>query len=358
MIRRWLGLGALLAGLIATFTSYVPPPLPAYAAAGSIIVNPNCAASPTPAPSSGQQVTYVDQNGNACTSAAGGGGGAVTGSVSINDGATPSTKATVDSNLNLHVATPNSAVTTGNITSNQSVVYTVPAGVGTFAYDISGTWTGLIVVEVQSYSGGAWWPTTAVPFNSTAVGAFTANSGGQGNAMGVFAVRFRGNTVGSGTAVVNIQGGQGAATIMADNPLQVTQSTSPWVTATGCGTATSAATLTKPFSNGGSASNLLLVSGVSNQKVRICAINIGPAAAAVNVALVEGTTVTNPCDTSTAGMAGGATAALGWQLAANGGLTYGNGNGIVAQAATNADNVCLFFSGAVQVSGVITYAVY
>lgn len=125
--------------------------------------------------------------------------------------------------------------------------------------------------------------------------------------------------------------------------------------ALGCAGATIANTKTKPFSNGASASNLLLVTGVGSTQIYICAINVGPAASAVNVTPVEGTTVTNPCDTGTTGIIGGNTAATGWQFAANGGIAYGNGSSIVAQTATLADNVCLLFSGAVQVSGVITY---
>lgn len=126
----------------------------------------------------------------------------------------------------------------------------------------------------------------------------------------------------------------------------------------GCAGATVANTANKPFSNAGSATALLLVSGVSSQKVHVCGVNIGPVAGAVNVAMVEGTTVSTACDTGTAGMMGGATAATGWQFAANGGLTNGSGMGQVAITATNADNVCLLFSAGVQVSGVITYAIF
>jgi hypothetical protein len=125
----------------------------------------------------------------------------------------------------------------------------------------------------------------------------------------------------------------------------------------GCAGATVANTVTKPINNAASASNLLLVTGVSGSKVRVCGVNVGPTAGAVNVALVEGTTTTNPCDTGTVGMAGGATAATGWNLSANGGLTFGNGEGLVAATATAGDSVCLLFSGAVQVSGVVAYEV-
>jgi len=125
---------------------------------------------------------------------------------------------------------------------------------------------------------------------------------------------------------------------------------------TGCMGMGSANTLTVAINNAGASTNLKLVSKVSAKKIYICAINVGPVAAAVNVALVDGTLTTNACDTSTAGLAGGATAATGWQFAANSGLTLGDGNGLVAgPAATNTD-VCLFFSAGVQVSGTITYA--
>jgi hypothetical protein len=127
----------------------------------------------------------------------------------------------------------------------------------------------------------------------------------------------------------------------------------------GCAGATQTNTLTKSINNSGSATNLLLVAGAGAELVHICGINIGPVGStSINVALVEGTTTTNPCDTGTVGMAGGATAATGWQIPAGGGLTYGNGMGVVARTATAADNVCLFFSAGVQISGVITYAVF
>lgn len=117
-----------------------------------------------------------------------------------------------------------------------------------------------------------------------------------------------------------------------------------------------AATTATPINNAGSSSNLKLVTKATSKNVYICAINIGPVASAVNVALVEGTKTTNECDTATAGMVGGATAATGWQFAANGGLTYGNGMGVIAQTASTGHDVCLLFSAGVQVSGAVTWA--
>jgi hypothetical protein len=84
----------------------------------------------------------------------------------------------------------------------------------------------------------------------------------------------------------------------------------------------------------------------------ICSINL-VAGGANNVALVDDDS--DNCGSITSGMAGGTTAAEGWNFAANGGLTLGNGQGSVAK--TNGANrvVCLVTSAAVQLSGTISY---
>jgi len=75
-------------------------------------------------------------------------------------------------------------------------------------------------------------------------------------------------------------------------------------------------------------------------------------AAANNVALVDDDT--DNCVSVTSGMAGGTTAASGFNLAANSGLTFGNGMGAVFK--TNGTNrvVCLVTSAATQLSGTMT----
>jgi hypothetical protein len=65
-----------------------------------------------------------------------------------------------------------------------------------------------------------------------------------------------------------------------------------------------------------------LVTGVADRQVRICSVHM-VAGAADNVALIEGTGAT--CGTNTVGMAGGTTAALGYNFAANGGIALGSG---------------------------------
>jgi hypothetical protein len=111
------------------------------------------------------------------------------------------------------------------------------------------------------------------------------------------------------------------------------------------------ANIFKPISQTASAQ---LVTGTSAKKIYICSINL-VTAAANNVAMVEGTGTV--CATGIAGMAGGSTAATGWNFAANGGLTQGNGMGSIMAEATNADNLCLLQSAAVQLSGSIGYVV-
>jgi hypothetical protein len=94
--------------------------------------------------------------------------------------------------------------------------------------------------------------------------------------------------------------------------------------------------------------NTKLLTGVSAKKYYVCEINL-VVAAATNVAIVEGTGST--CGTSTAGIFGGATAATGWNFAANDGIVLGTGGFAIGNTATNADDLCLFVSAANQVSG-------
>lgn len=98
-----------------------------------------------------------------------------------------------------------------------------------------------------------------------------------------------------------------------------------------------------------------LVTGVSGRKVFICGINL-VTALANNVALVEGTGTM--CATGIAGVAGGTTAATGWNLAANSGLAQGSGLGVIMQTAAATANLCVLVSTATQLSGSIRYTIY
>jgi hypothetical protein len=83
----------------------------------------------------------------------------------------------------------------------------------------------------------------------------------------------------------------------------------------------------------------------------VCSLNL-VTAAANNVALVDDDT--DNCASVTSGLAGGTTAGSGWNFAANGGLTFGNGQASVFR--TNGTNrvLCLVTSAATQLSGSLT----
>jgi hypothetical protein len=97
-----------------------------------------------------------------------------------------------------------------------------------------------------------------------------------------------------------------------------------------------------------------IVTGTAGKQVYICSLQF-VVNAADNVALVEGTGTT--CGTSTAGMAGGATAATGWNLVSGGSVTGGTGANWYYRTATAADNVCLLVSSSAQISGNLSYVV-
>jgi hypothetical protein len=84
----------------------------------------------------------------------------------------------------------------------------------------------------------------------------------------------------------------------------------------------------------------------------VCSINIGPVAGAQNIALVDDDT--DNCASVTSGLAGGTTAGSGWNIAANGGLTFGNGSSSIARTGGTNRVLCAVTSAAVQTSGVMT----
>lgn len=95
-----------------------------------------------------------------------------------------------------------------------------------------------------------------------------------------------------------------------------------------------------------------VITGAAGKQTYICHLAL-VTATAQNIALVEGTGST--CGTSTAGMAGGSTAATGWNLFLGENLVEGTGANWVLATATAADNVCLLSSSTGQISGVIDY---
>lgn len=100
--------------------------------------------------------------------------------------------------------------------------------------------------------------------------------------------------------------------------------------------------------------NTKLITGTSAKKTFICSILL-VGADAENVSLVAGTG--SVCATSTVAVLGGATAAAGPNLAANGGFSFGNGASAIAATTVNADDLCLFQSASGRVAGVMTSVV-
>lgn len=83
----------------------------------------------------------------------------------------------------------------------------------------------------------------------------------------------------------------------------------------------------------------------------VCSINL-VTAAANNVALTDDDT--DNCASVTSGLAGGTTAASGWNFAANGGLAFGNGDSAIFKTAGANRVLCLVTSAATQLSGSIS----
>lgn len=108
-------------------------------------------------------------------------------------------------------------------------------------------------------------------------------------------------------------------------------------------------TLKTPFSISQTA-NARVIVGVASKKTYICNFDV-VGSDAENITVVEGTGAT--CGTNTIAMGGfaAATAANGWNFAANGGIAKGAGVGTIGNTTVVADDVCIFQSGAGRVAG-------
>lgn len=95
-----------------------------------------------------------------------------------------------------------------------------------------------------------------------------------------------------------------------------------------------------------------IVSGATGKLTYLCGLNL-ITATAQNIALVEGTGTV--CATNTLGVAGGTTAATGWNFSANGGLVNGGGGFWVYKTSVPANDLCILQSGSGQVSGSVRY---
>ena len=101
-----------------------------------------------------------------------------------------------------------------------------------------------------------------------------------------------------------------------------------------------------------------LITGTASKKIYFCSWNDQNGGTAQNYSVVAGTgTVCATTTVAVTGLSGGTTAATGWNVAANGGRTLGNGQSSIAATTVNADNVCLLQSASIQISGGFSYVV-
>jgi hypothetical protein len=101
----------------------------------------------------------------------------------------------------------------------------------------------------------------------------------------------------------------------------------------------------------GTTTQIIAISGTAG-RTYICSIDL-IVSAADNVTLISGSG-TN-CASNVAALIGGTTAASGWNLAANGGLTKGSGLGMILKTTTTNNEVCIVTSATAQLSGSISW---
>jgi len=258
----------------------------------------------------------------------------------------------------------------GALTATGTVAVQVN-GTSTVFVSVSGTGAGL-AFSFQCYDGTAWQSIYAWPLSGGALGTAVTTGSANGNwfinsagcaATSNTGVRVNLTAITSGTATIklNASAGDGPSSVAllpgsntigalsANQSINLAQRGGTNIVADPC------ESLAKSYVKISVTANTQLITGTSGKQTYFCSMNVG-AAAPVNVAIVEGTGST--CGTGTLGtVSGGATAATGWNFAANGGLTYGDGRAAVGATATGGGgaNVCIFVSAAVQVSGNIGY---
>ena len=246
---------------------------------------------------------------------------------------------------------------TVSITTNSAVNVAQINGVATtMGNGVSGT--GVQRVTLASDSTGQ----VALATGSNTIGALTANQSVNIAQMNGVATTMGNGVSGTGVQRVSISSDNtaianaGQAAIGAAPPTGSVQIAG---TASGATAGLLAGiTVCDSFANIQQTAGAQIVTGVSGRRIYICSINL-ISATAQNVSVVAGTgTVCATTTVAVPGLSGGATAATGWNLAANGGIAHGGGLGTIAKTTVNADNLCILQSSTGQVSGGLSYAIY
>lgn len=260
--------------------------------------------------------------------------------------------------------------TSGTITTSSSTVSAGTIGYGVATVTVNGTYAGVTVNFEFSDDGSNWYSDTCTRSDTALQESSEALPSNQSRAWdcGVSAAtnfRVRSSAYSSGTANIGITLSaaaiEPAPTVSVGNTPNVNVQSDATVNLDKIAGSTAVAdpcqVNAKNYANVSQTTNTKIVSGTSAKKIYICSLHL-VTATAQNVALVEGTGTA--CATTTVavdGLGGGGTAATGWNLAANGGLTYGNGVSSLGAEHTAADDLCVFQSGSGQLSGGFTYVV-
>jgi len=112
----------------------------------------------------------------------------------------------------------NDIVASSTVTSSTPFTLNLD-GKGTYSFNASGTWVGSVIVE-GSLDGTTWVPTTFVALTSgNAASTFSAPTSGQVNTVGLDYIRFRSNTISSGSVTITGLASRLVANVMLDNAL-------------------------------------------------------------------------------------------------------------------------------------------
>ncbi len=229
----------------------------------------------------------------------------------------------------------------GNTFTNATLATTSTTSTGAWQLSIAGM--NYFCVNASSLSGGSAQIVLQSSIGSGATAGGAVSSVTQGTIPWI--VAGAGTAGSSGTAVLTVQGIASGTKV----PVSIFDSNGATISAV-TDPCDGAAKTAVPFSVSSATTTQLVAASASN-KVYVCHIDI-VVASANNIALVEDGDAS--CASPTAGMAGGTTAATGWNLTGNG-ISVGNGVGSVFQTAAVNRYVCIITSGTAQTSGNIMY---
>ena len=269
---------------------------------------------------------------------------------------------------------------TGIATNQTSATFTIPSGAKTPLAKVEGTgavtqtWTLFGAYDSTATLGNSL---CVITLSASTKGYATCDSGAQLTKDYAFYYFTTTNTTGTGATGELIvytgisasgTGGGGGGDASAANQTTLNTSVGPTSDASATAGSTGSVnaklrlltTLTtdpcasqaKNFVTISQTTGTQLFTGTASMRTYVCSIHV-VTATTQNIALVSGTGTV--CATGTGAMAGGTTAATGWNLGANGGIVLGDGGSAIAKSKVDADNICILMSSTGQLSGTISY---